>query len=415
MRTSTTSSTSWRARERSAEMPEPGVLRIRRDNLVERPWGGVRLFDFKGLAPPPPGRAYGESFEVAADPGDQEAREHPSVVVTSDGREIPLIDLLRATPESILGRLHPTSRGPRIPLLPKFLDVREMLSVQAHPPGYPEVYLIMEAEPGATIRLGFRQDVDLDDFGAQLRAGRRAQEQLLARVPDPARLPPLLGPWLTARPERAAAIAREVAPTDAPAVEVLLAEIARVHRLALDALNEIPVAAGQIIVNATPDGCSADVHALGNPEGRGILLFEIRLTCRTFRLWDHARVDDPGGRLEPRPLHLSEALAALSGRRRDPGSFLVTAEPIEPGILRVIDGPAFAAVLLRPRRGAQIFRPAAEHVRTVHVLSGAVLVDPGSVTLRRGESAVIPAALGGYTVAASEENSEVAEVSLPAR
>ena len=94
---------------------------------------------------------------------------------------------------------------------------------------------------------------------------------------------------------------------------------------------------------------------------------------------------------------------------------MLTAEPIEPGILRVIDGPAFGAVLLRPRRGAHIVRPAAEHIRTVHVLSGAVLVDPGSVTLRRGESAVIPAALGGYTVAASEENSEVAEVSLPAR
>src|SRR5262245_43299698 len=166
-------------------MLAPGVLRIRSDNLVERPWGGVRLFDFKGLASPPTGRAYGESFEVAADPEDPEAREHPSTVVMSDGRETPLIDLLRAMPDAILGREHAASLGPRIPLLPKFLDVKEMLSVQAHPRGYPEIYLIIAAEPGATIRLGFRRDVDLDHFGPQLFAGRQAQEQLLARLPDP--------------------------------------------------------------------------------------------------------------------------------------------------------------------------------------------------------------------------------------
>src|SRR5262245_41665867 len=102
-------------------MPGPGVLRIRPDNLAERPWGGARLVVFEGLAAPPTGRAYGESFEVAADPEDPEAREHPSVVVTSDGHETPLIDQLRGTPEAILGREHAASLGPRIPLLPKFL------------------------------------------------------------------------------------------------------------------------------------------------------------------------------------------------------------------------------------------------------------------------------------------------------
>ena len=49
----------------------------------------------------------------------------------------------------------------------------------------------------------------------------------------------------------------------------------------------------------------------------------------------------------------------------------------------------------------------------MHVLSGAVVVDPGSTALRRGESAVVPVALGGYDVAATEECSEVVEVSMP--
>ena len=203
-------------------------------------------------------------------------------------------------------------------------------------------------------------------------------------------------------------MARDVAPDDARAVESLLLELARVYRLALDALNEIPVSAGQIVLNATPDGRSADVHALGNPEGRGIVLFEIRRTGPTFRLWDHARVP-------LRPLHVAEALAALSGRRRDPASFIAVPQPIAPGVWRSVDCEAFAAVHLRPPLGARISRPAADGVRTVHVLSGAVVVDPGSTTLRRGESAVVPVALGGYDVAATEDGSEVVEVSMPAR
>ena len=97
-----------------------------------------------------------------------------------------------------------------------------------------------------------------------------------------------------------------------------------------------------------------------------------------------------------------------------PASFIAATEPIGPGIARLVDGPAFAAVMLRPLRGTRILRPATDEVRTVHVLSGAVVIDPGSVTLRRGESALVPVALGSYAVAASED-SDVAELSMPAR
>ncbi len=384
-----------------------GVLRLRPDNLVERPWGGVRLFDFKRLGPPPPGKSFGESFEVAADPDDSEASAHPSAVLMPEGGTISLVDLLRVVPEPILGPRHTASHGPRILLLPKFLDVREMLSVQAHPPGNPEAYVVLHADPGATIRLGFRHDVDLAAFGERLRAGRVAQERLLALVPEAA-LKPRLGPWLATQAESVSALARAIAPREAARVEPLLLELAAIYRLALDALNEIPIAAGQIVFNATPDGRSADVHALGNPQGRAILLFEIRRTGPTFRLWDHAR-------LPLRPLDVDRGLAAIDGRRRDPASFFVIPEPIEPGVLRSVDCHAFAAVHLRPPLGARISRPPADGLRTVHVLSGTVVIDPGSTTLGCGESAIVPAALGGYDVSALEEGSEVVEVSTPAR
>jgi hypothetical protein len=190
-------------------------------------------------------------------------------------------------------------------------------------------------------------------------------------------------------------------------VEPLLLELAKICRSALDALNEIPVAPGQVIVNATRDGHSADVHALGNPQGRGILLFEVRRTGPTFRLWDHARVP-------LRPLDIDRALATVDGRRRDPESFFVVPQSMGPGVLRSVDCHAFTAVHLRPRLGARVSRPAMQGLRTVHVLGGAVVVDPGSTALGRGESAIIPAALGGYDVVAIEQDSEVLEVSAPA-
>ncbi|RPI63738.1 MAG: hypothetical protein EHM50_01830, partial [Lysobacterales bacterium] len=54
------------------------LLKPQRDNLVERPWGGDRLCAFKRLAPA--GGPVGESFEISADDGDDEARLHPSVL-----------------------------------------------------------------------------------------------------------------------------------------------------------------------------------------------------------------------------------------------------------------------------------------------------------------------------------------------
>src|SRR5262249_9809481 len=234
-----------------------------------------------------------------------------------------------------------------------------------------------------------------------------AQERLLALVPDTTRLRARLGPWLATQSACAAALARDLAPGDAPTAEGLLVELAKVNRLALDALNEIPVAAGQIGLNATLDGRSADVHALGNPEGRGILLFEVRRVGPPFRLWDH-------GRVPLRPLDVERAIAALDGRRRDAASFVVTPESVGPDAVRSVTCPAFAAVHLRPPAGGRVSRPAIDSARTVHVLSGAVVVDPGSTMLRRGESAIVPVALGGYDISAIEDGSELVEVSLPA-
>src|SRR5690606_20428701 len=94
------------------------------------------------------------------DAADVEAAQYPSIVPLADGTEVPLPRLLERHAEALLGADFVRRYGRRWPLLPKTLDVAELLSVQGHPPGNTEVYVVMDAEPGATIRLGFAVDVD---------------------------------------------------------------------------------------------------------------------------------------------------------------------------------------------------------------------------------------------------------------
>ena len=68
--------------------------------------------------------------------------------------------------------------GKRWPLLPKTLAVAELLSVQAHPPGNTEVYVIIAADAGATIRLGFKTDVD----ARRVRGARRRLDAACSNV-----------------------------------------------------------------------------------------------------------------------------------------------------------------------------------------------------------------------------------------
>ena len=108
-----------------------------KDNLVARPWGGQRLPIFKGL-PPTPQQRWGEAFEICAFACDEEANAHPSIVRLADRSEISLPELLAAAGSAILGEQLIAIHGCQLPLLPKTLDLSELLSVQAHPEGFAE-------------------------------------------------------------------------------------------------------------------------------------------------------------------------------------------------------------------------------------------------------------------------------------
>ena len=79
------------------------LLKPQRDNLVERPWGGHRLRNFKRLDAAAAQGTVGESFELAADDSDDEARKYPSVIDLEDGSTVTLPSLLSAHAEALLG------------------------------------------------------------------------------------------------------------------------------------------------------------------------------------------------------------------------------------------------------------------------------------------------------------------------
>jgi mannose-6-phosphate isomerase len=93
--------------------------------------------------------------------------------------------LLEQSPEQLLGKLAPRFR--RFPLLLKFLDAREMLSVQVHPggeAGKTEAWLVLEAGPQSRIYAGLKAGTTVDDLRRALTNGA-VTEHLVYFTPKP--------------------------------------------------------------------------------------------------------------------------------------------------------------------------------------------------------------------------------------
>lgn len=405
------------------EVAEPLGRRLlvpNRDNLVERPWGGTRLRAFKRL--PENGkqaeRTFGESFELAADDADDEARRHPSILTLEDGSKIALPALLAVHAEALLGDAFVARYGRRWPLLPKLLDVAELLSVQAHPSGNTEVYVIVEADAGATLRLGFAEDVAAEELAASFAAGRAAQQRLVDLGFDARSLQALLKPWLARR---------EASPEDLMSAleagasweeaEQCLKALHEVYWRALDALNPVVVQAGDVIYNSNPprivaatgNPASAEAHALGNPEGRAVLALEIRRPGTTYRAWDNVR-------FPLREIDIDAALGALNLSATRPQEFRVEPREVRPGVRRSVECEYFRVEHLEPVHGVPVDVPrAAPH--SLHALAGAVSVtnERGEPIgeLARGESALVPVHVGAYRITATEVPALLVKVEVP--
>src|SRR5512135_2260275 len=138
----------------------------------ERIWGGRALSQFFGRQLPPD-VAIGESWETVDRPEAQST--------VSQGRFFgrTLRSILESHGGDIMGPRWPVAKS--FPILVKWLDCRERLSLQVHPPadraaalkGEPktENWFIAAAAPGAALIVGLRQGVSREQFGRALDAG----------------------------------------------------------------------------------------------------------------------------------------------------------------------------------------------------------------------------------------------------
>jgi mannose-6-phosphate isomerase len=143
-------------------------------------WGGRRLETVLGKTFPA-GNDYAESWEIVDHGADQSCVTHGPL------RGMALSSLVRELGADLLGRHNPQDH---FPLLFKFLDVRENLSVQVHPNdeqaarldppdrGKSEAWFVLRAEPASRVYAGLRDGVDRTaleradrDLPALLRAG----------------------------------------------------------------------------------------------------------------------------------------------------------------------------------------------------------------------------------------------------
>jgi mannose-6-phosphate isomerase len=291
-------------------------------------WGGRRLAEWFPSAPNAGPLA--EAWLVSDEPAN------PSIVAEGPLQGRTLHDLTREYGRRLLGK--PVQRNGRFPLLLKFLDAADALSVQVHPSdeqaakispeacGKTEAWVVLRAEVGSRIYAGLKPGVD----------ERRIRQALAAGGIE-------------------------------------------------DCLHSLTPKVGDSLL--LPAGT---VHALG----AGLLIFEVQQTSDvTYRIHDWDRVDQKTGK--SRPLHVEESLACTNFEAGP-------CHPVQPVVEsaqsvareRLIDCPYFR---LRRIRGRQPFVVGAEgECRILVGISGESLVAFGQVSQRlaQGDALLLPAEVG---------------------
>ncbi len=285
----------------------------------ERVWGGRGLESKLGRTLPADA-PIGESWDVVDRP------EAQSVVTSGEFRGLTLREVLRRNSDEVMGPGYDPGRA--FPILVKWLDCRERLSLQVHPPatvaseldGEPktENWYIADAEPGAALIAGLKAGVTRERFEAAL--GEEALEEF-------------------------------------------------VHRFEVGRGDSIFVPSGRI-------------HAIDG----GNLILEIQQNSdTTYRVYDWGRVGLDG---KKRTLHIEESLACIDFNDIEPepvrasGEDCILADCVEFRIRKMHLGPGKADLVF----------PAGQTASLVHVAEGEVESRDGETALRRGDTVLLPRA-----------------------
>lgn len=143
-------------------------------NLVKKIWGGRKFKEILNMELPDD-ELYGESWEVSSHKGGL------SYVENGEFQGKSLIELIEKYGKDILGEEITDKFKGKFPLLIKYLDINDRLSVQVHPSdeyalrvegefGKSESWYIMEASDDATLILGIKDGITKEIFKEKVEA-----------------------------------------------------------------------------------------------------------------------------------------------------------------------------------------------------------------------------------------------------
>lgn len=298
--------------------------------LSPRLWGGEKLEPFLNLKHDANANdPLGESWQVYSE----------NRILNGALAGQTLADVAEVYGEALLGTLSLQRYGKKVPLLAKFIDAADRLSIQVHPNdsyartfeaqtghlGKAEAWYVLEAEANSSIIWGFKDELGQADLRVAI---------------EEERLQP--------------------------------------H------LNIVPVKAGEVIYN--PPGT---VHAIG----AGIFLFEIQQSSDlTYRLYDYGRRDAAGNL---RDLHVDKALAVADLTPGERAKWMPKA--LSDTKDELISTEHFAMERWRVLEGQQETTQKTSF-EILTLLEGTLKLKSGDevLELTRGMSVVLPAALGTY-------------------
>jgi mannose-6-phosphate isomerase len=135
--------------------------------LKDRIWGGEKLKTY--LNKPITSSITGESWEISTVPNDV------SIIANGTFKGKNIEELIAKFPTQVLGEKVVSQFGNQFPLLFKFLDAREDLSIQVHPNdtlakerhnsfGKTEMWYVMQADDDARLIVGFKENSSQEEY-----------------------------------------------------------------------------------------------------------------------------------------------------------------------------------------------------------------------------------------------------------
>ena len=135
--------------------------------LKQTLWGGDKIISFKQLNDTR--TEVGESWEISAVEGSE------SIVAEGPDKGMTLTEVLSKYREELLGEANYARFGVKFPLLVKFIDARQDLSIQVHPSdelakkrhnsmGKTEMWYVIGADKGAKLRSGFSEQITPKEY-----------------------------------------------------------------------------------------------------------------------------------------------------------------------------------------------------------------------------------------------------------